>query len=144
VRVVPSINTPTRVNPSLFCSQKKEPWAPLPGGPEVSFTLDPTAKAPLRIQRLKMAEATADVDARKEARRGEGKRRECGEFVLLLRSLLSRSSPLLRRLHRPSRPHRARLFLMAVHFLTLPSSFCTSLGNSGMGIVLRFLSWFQV
>jgi hypothetical protein len=25
VRVVPSINTPTRVNPSLFCSQKKEP-----------------------------------------------------------------------------------------------------------------------
>jgi hypothetical protein len=26
VRVVPSINTPTRVNPSVFCSQKKEPW----------------------------------------------------------------------------------------------------------------------
>jgi hypothetical protein len=25
VRMVPSINTPTRVNPSLFCSQKKEP-----------------------------------------------------------------------------------------------------------------------
>jgi hypothetical protein len=27
VRVVPSINTPIRVNPSLFCSEKKEPWA---------------------------------------------------------------------------------------------------------------------
>ena len=40
-----------------------------------------------------------------------------------------------RRLSR-SRPHRAHLFLMAVHFLTLPLSFCTSLGNSSMGIVL--------
>jgi hypothetical protein len=26
VRVVPSINRPTRVNPSVFCSLKKEPW----------------------------------------------------------------------------------------------------------------------
>jgi hypothetical protein len=25
VRVVPSINRPTRVNPSIFCSLKKEP-----------------------------------------------------------------------------------------------------------------------
>jgi hypothetical protein len=25
VRVVPSINRPTRVNPSVFCSLKKEP-----------------------------------------------------------------------------------------------------------------------
>jgi hypothetical protein len=26
VRVLPSINIPTRVNPSLFCNQIKEPW----------------------------------------------------------------------------------------------------------------------
>jgi hypothetical protein len=26
VRVVPSINRPTRVNPSVFCSLKKESW----------------------------------------------------------------------------------------------------------------------
>jgi hypothetical protein len=32
VRMVPSINTPIRVNPSLFCSQKKEPClSPLAG-----------------------------------------------------------------------------------------------------------------
>jgi hypothetical protein len=29
VRVVPSINRPTRVNPSIFCSLKKEPWLAL-------------------------------------------------------------------------------------------------------------------
>jgi hypothetical protein len=27
VRVVPSINTPTKVNPSVFCNLKKEPWS---------------------------------------------------------------------------------------------------------------------